>query len=79
VSGCCPEKMMVATPNAFDVNFGDRRRVDVGGSSPRALFTTRCTSTDTRSGLAAVVNCTITVDTPDEEIDVKSVGVDVRQ
>jgi hypothetical protein len=71
VSGCCPEKMIVATPKALMSTLVTDGESTSGGSSPRALFTTRCTSTDTRSGLAAVVNCTMTVETPDDEMEVR--------
>ena len=42
-----------------------------GGSRLRAPLTTRSTSTETRSGLAAVVNWTMTVETPCDEIEVR--------
>ena len=69
VSGCWPENTTVATPAALMSIL-----LTIGGSASvgRRLWaelTTRSTSTETRSALAALVNWTVTVETPCDEIE----------
>jgi hypothetical protein len=70
-SGSEPERTMVATPKALMSILLTDGASTSDGSRLRTPLTTRSTSTETRSVLAAVLNWTMTVETPDEEIEVK--------
>src|SRR5207245_11613424 len=62
VGDCWPERTTVATPNELRSSLLTDGMSALSGSLPRTPFTTRCTSTATRSGLTAVVNWTYTID-----------------
>src|ERR1700704_1293636 len=69
-SGWGPETANVSTGKALVSALTTVGALVAAGSFPRAPATTRSTSTPTRSALAAVLNATVTVDTPWVDVEV---------
>src|SRR5437868_5211219 len=66
-----PERMTVATPWALKSTLLTDGVSASAGNLERTPLTTRWTSTATRSAFAALVNWTLTTDTPDDETEAK--------
>src|SRR6266498_1515079 len=70
VSGWGPDRMILAIASALKSTLLTVGTSASAGSRLRTPLTTRCTSTDTWSGFAALENWTVTIDTLKVEMDV---------